>query len=70
MLSQLDPITVIRLKTLAISNELEVCSICLDLPESATMVPCGHYYCKECIMRVTENEENSNCPQCIQLHDL
>ncbi|KAM9323044.1 tripartite motif-containing protein 16-like [Pholidichthys leucotaenia] len=43
------------------------CSICLDLLWDPVTIPCGHNYCKSCIKRYWErNDQNQDfdCPQC------
>lgn len=67
----LRPEVVDRLKTA--SAEGFECPVCLDRVTSGItiLVPCGHYYCGECLVQAMEtrgqhNEEEgpSRCPQC------
>ncbi|KAI3635663.1 hypothetical protein MIR68_006301 [Amoeboaphelidium protococcarum] len=43
-------------------EQLDVCSICLEQPENAVKVRCGHCFCKDCI--VTELRRKPKCPNC------
>lgn len=44
-------------------HKLEHCPICLDelcCPNCFTLLPCGHYLCAPCYLRMT----NKRCPVC------
>lgn len=40
----------------------ENCVICFDIMENPVLTPCGHMYCKECILQSMKFQ--SVCPQC------
>jgi len=48
--------TVRRAITLLAEMELDDCSICCEpVPEIPTITPCGHVFCKECIIRCVDS---------------
>lgn len=48
----------------SLAEEL-VCSICTDIFTDPVMLNCGHNYCRECILKVCEMQnQNSSCPEC------
>uniref|UniRef100_A0A8C5N4X3 Uncharacterized protein n=1 Tax=Leptobrachium leishanense TaxID=445787 RepID=A0A8C5N4X3_9ANUR len=42
------------------------CSICTDIYTDPVTLPCGHSYCRTCITRTWDNQEEreSSCPEC------
>lgn len=73
----LQPAVVDRLKQLLMEGT--ECPICFDTLSTSTtiLVPCGHYYCGECLVQALEvrhsddeNDELSMCPQCRTQFDL
>ncbi|KAM5194233.1 E3 ubiquitin/ISG15 ligase TRIM25-like [Mantella aurantiaca] len=52
-----------------LGKELE-CSICLDYYKDPVILECGHNYCRDCIGRVLDIQEESggySCPECKQM---
>ncbi|XP_034038555.1 tripartite motif-containing protein 16-like [Thalassophryne amazonica] len=50
-------------------EEMLCCSICLDLLKDPVTIPCGHNYCRTCIQRHWDVEDQKivpSCPQCRQ----
>lgn len=45
------------------SSELN-CAICLQLFDDAQTAPCGHVFCRDCIVRALQHR--SQCPLCKQ----
>lgn len=73
----LRPEVVQRLKVTAMEGF--ECPVCFDVATSgvAILVPCGHYYCGECLIqqlessnRTNDAEEQARCPQCRNPFDL
>ncbi|KAM5194149.1 uncharacterized protein ACMZJ9_022704 [Mantella aurantiaca] len=51
-----------------LGKELE-CSVCLDYYTDPVILECGHNYCRDCIGRVLDTQEESggySCPECKQ----
>lgn len=46
----------------SISKEEEHCIVCMDTIKEKALLSCGHYFCKECILRYIQT--NNNCPIC------
>jgi SNF2 family DNA or RNA helicase len=53
-----------------IPPEFDDCVVCLELMQAPTMLKCGHFYCRECVLRViaesARNREPPKCPTCRQ----
>lgn len=49
------------------NNECPVCAIEFEVNDAVALLPCGHYFCKDC-MTQWMNHEKSTCPLC--RHDL
>nr|XP_033496246.1 probable E3 ubiquitin-protein ligase TRIM8 [Epinephelus lanceolatus] len=47
-----------------LSEDLFLCSICLDVFTEPVSIPCGHNFCKACITRHWEGKEQCQCPLC------
>ncbi|XP_041866817.1 tripartite motif-containing protein 16-like [Melanotaenia boesemani] len=47
-----------------LSQETISCSICQDLLQDPTTIPCGHNYCMNCIKSYWDQEGKSSCPEC------
>ncbi|XP_072887418.1 nuclear factor 7, brain-like [Hemitrygon akajei] len=45
-------------------TEEVICSICLDFYTDPVSLGCGHNFCRACIARCWEKEENKSCPEC------
>ncbi|KAI3643544.1 hypothetical protein MP228_013099 [Amoeboaphelidium protococcarum] len=56
------PVNERKLIPVAEGEQLDVCSICLEYPENAVKVRCGHCFCKDCI--VTALRRGPKCPNC------
>ncbi|XP_054245360.1 E3 ubiquitin/ISG15 ligase TRIM25-like [Indicator indicator] len=53
----------------SLENELS-CPVCLDLYKDPVMLSCGHNFCKQCIQKVLDSQQQfpASCPMCkIQL---
>jgi superfamily II DNA or RNA helicase len=46
------------------SNGNEKCSICMDAMERATLTPCHHMFCYECIQSAYQFDSTRKCPLC------
>ncbi|CAL9697631.1 unnamed protein product [Knipowitschia caucasica] len=46
-----------------IDHRALLCAICLELQEEPVTLPCGHNYCRVCVQRHWDQQEQS-CPQC------
>ncbi|XP_070541963.1 probable E3 ubiquitin-protein ligase MID2 [Ptychodera flava] len=40
------------------------CQICLERFKDARVLPCQHYYCRECLTRFSKGEKTLKCPAC------
>ena len=40
------------------------CPVCHDVYEDPKLLPCCHYYCKECIVQLAGKEQPFPCPEC------
>lgn len=49
-------------KTLLDSRIQEICSVCLEKIEDASVTPCGHVFCSTCIQEL--HKRHINCPMC------
>ncbi|XP_028305035.1 E3 ubiquitin-protein ligase TRIM39-like [Gouania willdenowi] len=47
-----------------LTEEQLLCGICLDVFSSPVTLPCGHNFCKGCIMKHWENNVVFECPSC------
>eukprot|EP00062_Callorhinchus_milii_P026037 gi/632987693/ref/XP_007882696.1/ PREDICTED: zinc-binding protein A33-like [Callorhinchus milii] len=43
------------------------CAICLDVFTDPVSLGCGHNFCRSCIIRSWEKQENRSCPECRQV---
>uniref|UniRef100_A0A4W3GDI3 RING-type E3 ubiquitin transferase n=1 Tax=Callorhinchus milii TaxID=7868 RepID=A0A4W3GDI3_CALMI len=43
------------------------CAICLDFFTDPVSLGCGHNFCRSCITRSWEKQENTSCPECRQV---
>ena len=64
-----------RLKNLLeeISDCLEICPICCRPAGAASQAPCGHVFCRSCILRWIVDHDKNTCPTCrapIELEDV
>ncbi|XP_042201779.1 nuclear factor 7, brain-like [Callorhinchus milii] len=44
-----------------------ICAICLDFFTDPVSLGCGHNFCRSCITRSWEKQENRSCPECRQV---
>uniref|UniRef100_A0A4W3GKB2 RING-type domain-containing protein n=1 Tax=Callorhinchus milii TaxID=7868 RepID=A0A4W3GKB2_CALMI len=44
-----------------------ICAICLDFFTDPVILGCGHNFCRSCITRSWEKQENRSCPECRQV---
>ncbi|XP_030012970.1 E3 ubiquitin-protein ligase TRIM39-like [Sphaeramia orbicularis] len=51
------------------SEDQFLCSICLDVFTDPVAIPCGHNFCKPCISKHWDNNENYQCPMCKKAFD-
>ena len=60
----------IKTELLAMGEELRKtweCPICIDMiePKNLDITPCGHYFCKDCLAGLKQNNPNDcKCPVC------
>uniref|UniRef100_A0A3Q1I2Y3 RING-type domain-containing protein n=1 Tax=Anabas testudineus TaxID=64144 RepID=A0A3Q1I2Y3_ANATE len=47
-----------------LSEDQFLCSICLDVFTDPVSTPCGHNFCKDCIMKHWEMTDSCQCPMC------
>ncbi|XP_061566112.1 E3 ubiquitin-protein ligase TRIM21-like [Cololabis saira] len=47
-----------------------LCAICLDVFTLPVTLPCGHNYCRGCIMQQWEASSNCQCPLCQERFDV
>ncbi|KAM9845916.1 E3 ubiquitin-protein ligase TRIM39-like [Aulostomus maculatus] len=47
-----------------LTEEQLLCCICLDVFTSPVTLPCGHNFCKKCIMQHWDNNVQCQCPKC------
>lgn len=53
--------------TTAVKEDLDeeiTCSLCLEHFTDPRLLPCGHYYCKDCVRQMAASGPSFNCPQC------
>jgi len=50
--------------TVALPAQQMQCSVCLDAPDTPTRTPCGHWFCRECIVGALERASGACCPMC------
>uniref|UniRef100_A0A4W3GSX1 RING-type E3 ubiquitin transferase n=1 Tax=Callorhinchus milii TaxID=7868 RepID=A0A4W3GSX1_CALMI len=43
------------------------CAICLDFFTDPVSLGCGHNFCRSCVIRSWEKQENRSCPECRQV---
>eukprot|EP00062_Callorhinchus_milii_P027131 gi/632990069/ref/XP_007883985.1/ PREDICTED: zinc-binding protein A33-like [Callorhinchus milii] len=48
-------------------TEVLICAICLDFFTDPVILGCGHNFCRSCITRSWEKQENRSCPECRQV---
>ncbi|XP_034031121.1 E3 ubiquitin-protein ligase TRIM39-like [Thalassophryne amazonica] len=46
------------------SEDLFLCSICLELFQDPVSTPCGHNFCKACITKYWKDKQHCECPLC------
>ncbi|CAL8406930.1 unnamed protein product [Arctogadus glacialis] len=49
------------------SDEIFLCSICLDVFNSPVSTPCGHNFCRTCITKFWDEQLKYKCPLCNML---
>ncbi|XP_068118175.1 E3 ubiquitin/ISG15 ligase TRIM25-like [Hyperolius riggenbachi] len=44
------------------------CSVCMEIYKDPVTLPCGHNFCRVCILRTWDNQDEgeSQCPECIR----
>ncbi|XP_077998731.1 E3 ubiquitin-protein ligase TRIM56-like [Glandiceps talaboti] len=47
-----------------IDEEHLTCQICLERLTDARVLPCQHYFCRHCLVRLTKGKPTVNCPTC------
>ncbi|XP_045064806.1 E3 ubiquitin-protein ligase TRIM39-like [Coregonus clupeaformis] len=47
-----------------LSEEQFLCSICLDVFTEPISTPCGHNFCKDCIIKYWDSNDLCQCPMC------
>ena len=40
------------------------CPVCQDTFDKPKILPCGHYYCKRCVLQLAAREQPFPCPEC------
>lgn len=48
----------------ALPAEQLQCPVCLDAPDAPVRTPCGHWFCRECIVGALERACGATCPLC------
>ncbi|KAL0964929.1 hypothetical protein UPYG_G00274570 [Umbra pygmaea] len=52
-----------------LSEEQFLCSICLDVFTEPVSIPCGHNFCKACIITYWDSNDLCQCPMCKKTFD-
>ncbi|XP_055760252.1 E3 ubiquitin-protein ligase TRIM39-like [Salvelinus fontinalis] len=55
--------------SIVLSEEQFQCSICLDVFTEPVSIPCGHNYCKACIIGYWDSSDLCQCPMCKKTFD-
>ena len=40
------------------------CPVCQDTFDNPKILPCGHYYCKRCVLQLAARKQPFPCPEC------
>ncbi|XP_070541952.1 uncharacterized protein [Ptychodera flava] len=53
-----------------LEEEHLTCQICLGRFKDARVLPCQHYYCRECLIQLSEGKKTLKCPACRVVYRL